>query len=149
MHGDASVMLVETADEAAHVPRVLVVDDDNDIRCLIVGKLERAGMEVIEAADGPSALLAAHANDLDLVVLDVLMPGLSGIEVCQQLRDDPATGKVPVMLLTALSHQRYVESGIDSGAAYYMSKPFSPAALVMRVRSLLEVETPAQEPATD
>ena len=118
-------------------PRVLVVDDDRDIRDLVTFKLEQAGYEVRQAEDGLQALEAVREWSPDLVVLDVMMPGLSGVDVTRELRADPATAATPVILLTAKAQEADVETGFVSGADDYVVKPFSPRELVSRVQAVL------------
>lgn len=118
--------------------RVLIADDDPDILELVRFKLEGAGFEVVTAVDGEAALAEARRQPPDLAVLDVMMPKMSGIEVCRALREDAATAAVPVMLLTARSQEVDVERGFGVGASDYLIKPFSPRELVSRVRALLE-----------
>lgn len=117
--------------------RVLVVDDDRDIRDLVTFKLEQAGYEVRQAEDGLQALDAVREWAPDLVVLDVMMPGLSGIDVTRELRADPATATTPVILLTAKAQEADVETGFVTGADDYVVKPFSPRELVSRVQAVL------------
>lgn len=117
--------------------RVLVVDDDRDIRDLVTFKLEQAGYEVRQAEDGLQALDAVREWGPDLVVLDVMMPGLSGIDVTRELRADPATAATPVILLTAKAQEADVETGFVTGADDYVVKPFSPRELVSRVQAVL------------
>ena len=119
------------------VTRVLVVDDDRDIRDLVTFKLEQAGYEVRQAEDGLQALEAVREWAPDLVVLDVMMPGLSGVDVTRELRADPATAGTPVILLTAKAQEADVETGFVSGADDYVVKPFSPRELVSRVQAVL------------
>ncbi len=116
---------------------VLVVDDDPDIRDLVAFKLGQAGYEVETAADGASALAAVAASRPDVAVLDVTMPGMSGIDVCRTLRSDPATASVLVVMLTARAQEGDVEEGFGAGADDYVVKPFSPRELVSRVDALL------------
>lgn len=117
--------------------RVLVVDDDRDIRDLVTFKLVQAGYEVRQAEDGLQALDAVREWGPDLVVLDVMMPGLSGIDVTRELRADPATAATPVILLTAKAQEADVETGFVTGADDYVVKPFSPRELVSRVQAVL------------
>ena len=95
---------------------VLVADDDEDILQLVSFRLERAGYTVVTAADGPEALAAARQHQPDLAVLDVMMPGLNGYEVTRQLRADPATAAIPVILLTARVQEADVSRGFEAGA---------------------------------
>lgn len=116
---------------------VLVADDDADIRDLVAFKLEQAGFEVIAVEDGQSALEQARSRQPTLAVLDVSMPGLSGIEVCRMLRADPATNGILIIMLTARVQEQDVEGGFSAGADDYVTKPFSPRELVSRIQALL------------
>jgi DNA-binding response OmpR family regulator len=116
---------------------VLVADDDEDILQLVAFRLERAGYTVVTAADGQLALAAAREHQPDLAVLDVMMPGLNGYEVTRQLRADPATAHIPVILLTARVQEADVSRGFDAGADDYLRKPFSPQELRSRVQAIL------------
>jgi DNA-binding response OmpR family regulator len=125
-----------TADERAQ-PVVLVADDEEDIRELIVFRLENSGYTVIEAHDGAEALELARSERPDLAVLDVMMPKLDGYELTQRLRDDEATRRMPIILLTARSQEADVQHGFDAGADDYIRKPFSPEELRSRVQAIL------------
>lgn len=114
---------------------VLVVDDDPDIRELVAFKLEQMGHTVTAEADGESGLAAALATTPDLVLLDVMMPKLTGIEVCQRLREEVSTARVPVILITAKAQEVDVERGFAAGADDYIVKPFSPRELASRVEA--------------
>jgi len=118
-------------------PRVLVADDEDDIRALVCLAVAKAGGTVISAvADGPAALAAARAELPDLAVLDVSMPGATGLEVCTALRDDPATAAIRVLLLSAGASLDDVARGLAAGADAYLAKPFQVSGLVHQVRSL-------------
>jgi DNA-binding response OmpR family regulator len=118
--------------------RVLVADDDCDIRELVRFKLEQAGHEVTTVADGNAALAVARVEGpFALILLDVMMPGSTGIEVCEALRSDPATRTVPILLLTAKAQEADVERGFAAGADDYIVKPFSPRELSNRVSAAL------------
>lgn len=117
--------------------RLLVADDDRDIRDLVAFKLGQAGYEVQAVEDGVAALDAARADLPALVVLDVMMPGLSGVDVTRELRSDPRTASVPIILLTARAQEADVENGFATGADDYVVKPFSPRELVSRVQAVL------------
>ena len=119
------------------VRTVLVADDDEDILELVAFRLERAGYEVLTAADGAEALAVAQEHLPDLVVLDVMMPALSGIEVTRRLRGDEATRDIPVILLTARVQEADVSRGFDAGADDYLRKPFSPQELRARVQAII------------
>ena len=123
--------------------RVLVVDDDVTVREVVVSYLRAAGHEVTEAGDGESALAAARSRSPQLVVLDLMLPGIDGLEVCRRLRE---TGDVPVIMLTALGEEQDRVLGLEVGADDYVTKPFSPRELVLRVDSVLRR---AVDPADD
>lgn len=116
---------------------VLVADDDEDIRELVTFKLTQAGYEVTAAPDGAAAWAAIDANPPAIALLDIMMPGLSGLDVLRKVRDDPRTANVPVILLTARSRDTDVDTGFEAGATDYVIKPFSPRELVHRVTSVL------------
>ena len=116
---------------------VLVADDDADIRDLVAFKLEQAGFEVIPVEDGQSAVEQARSRVPTLAVLDVSMPGLSGIDVCRILRSEPATAGILIIMLTARVQEQDVEGGFSAGADDYVTKPFSPRELVSRIQALL------------
>ena len=116
---------------------VLVADDDADIRDLVAFKLEQAGFEVIAVEDGQTAVEQARTRQPTLAVLDVSMPGLSGIDVCRMLRSDPATAGILIIMLTARVQEQDVEGGFSAGADDYVTKPFSPRELVSRIQALL------------
>ncbi|MGH8973903.1 MAG: response regulator transcription factor [Acidimicrobiia bacterium] len=121
---------------------VLIADDDPDIRELVAFKLGQAGHRVVAVADGEAALAEARAETPDLVLLDVMMPRRTGMEVCRELRADPRTGSVPVILLTAKAQEADIEQGFAAGADDYIVKPFSPRELVSRVTTALNRVTP-------
>ena len=116
---------------------VLVADDDADIRDLVAFKLEQVGLEVMAVGDGEAALEEARAMQPELAVLDISMPGLSGIDVCRMLRADPATAGMLIIMLTARVQEQDVEGGFSAGADDYVTKPFSPRELVSRIQALL------------
>ncbi|AZM46894.1 DNA-binding response regulator [Streptomyces sp. WAC 06738] len=114
--------------------RVLVVDDDPTVAEVVAGYLDRAGYAVERVEDGPQALAAAASARPDLVVLDLMLPGMDGLEVCAKLR---AAGPVPVIMLTARGDEDDRILGLELGADDYVTKPFSPRELVLRVESVL------------
>jgi DNA-binding response OmpR family regulator len=121
----------------ATAPRVLVADDEDDIRGLVSLAVRKAGCTVAASvADGTAALAAARADVPHLAVLDVSMPGSTGLEVCTALRADPATAGVRVLLLSAGASADDVARGLAAGADAYLAKPFVIAELVTRVREL-------------
>ncbi len=117
--------------------RVVVADDDGDILELVRFKLEQTGMDVEAVGDGVQALDACGRERPDLVLLDVMMPGMSGLDVCRTLRDDLGMGSVPVILLTARAQESDIDQGFEAGADNYVVKPFSPRELSSRVRAVL------------
>ena len=116
---------------------ILIADDDADIRDLVSFKLEQAGFDVVAVDNGLAALSAAREDPPDVVVLDVMMPGMSGIDVCRQLRAEQRTAALPIILLTARAQESDVEVGFGVGADDYVVKPFSPRELVSRVEAVL------------
>ena len=118
--------------------RVLVIDDEAPIRLLCRVNLEAEGMEVLEAADGPSGLAKARAETPDLVLLDVMMPGLDGWGVAEQLLEGDETASIPIIFLTARAEFRDRARGLDIGGVDYITKPFNPVELAPLVRDLLE-----------
>ncbi|MER5406256.1 response regulator transcription factor [Streptomyces sp. NPDC002769] len=120
--------------------RVLVVDDDPTVAEVVSGYLDRAGYLVDRAADGPAALARAAAHWPDLVVLDLMLPGMDGLEVCRRMR---GRGPVPVIMLTARGDEDDRILGLEVGADDYVTKPFSPRELVLRVESVLRRARPA------
>ncbi|MEK7821282.1 MAG: phosphate regulon transcriptional regulator PhoB [Pseudomonadota bacterium] len=118
-------------------PTIMVVEDDPAIAELLRYNLTREGFAVTLVADGDSALAAAAAAPPDLVVLDWMVPGLSGIEVCRRLRRQPQSRNLPIIMLTARGEETDRVEGLESGADDYMVKPFSPGELVARIRAVL------------
>ena len=128
---------MEAKSQSAAVPRVLVVEDEPDIAALIAYQLTREGFRVETAGNGPEALDAVGREVPDLVVLDRMLPGLSGDEVLARLKSEPATSNVPVLVLTAKREQEDRIEGLELGADDYLTKPFSPRELVLRARAIL------------
>jgi len=118
--------------------RVLVIDDEAPIRLLCRVNLEAEGMDVLEAADGPSGLEKARSEIPDVVLLDVMMPGLDGWRVAEELLDDERTSAIPIVFLTARAELRDRARGIDLGGVDYVTKPFNPVELAPLVRALLD-----------
>jgi DNA-binding response OmpR family regulator len=114
---------------------VLVVDDDATLAEVVVGYLERAGHTGTHAADGPTALAAVDADAPDLIVLDLMLPGIDGLEVCRRVR--ASHPELPVLMLTALDEAEDRIAGLEVGADDYLAKPFSPRELVLRVDAVL------------
>jgi len=123
--------------DSAPAPLVLVADDDPDILDLVRYRLERSGYEVATATDGAEAVRLAGELAPALAVLDVMMPSLDGLEATRRLRGDPATARIPVILLTAKAQDADVQEGFLAGADDYIRKPFSPRELSARVQAVL------------
>ena len=117
--------------------RVLVIDDQAPIRLLCRVNLETEGMEVLEAEDGPSGLEIAREKAPDVVLLDVMMPGLDGWHVAERLLEDERTAEIPIIFLTARAEFRDRARGLDIGGVDYVTKPFNPLDLAPLVRELL------------
>ena len=118
--------------------KVLVIDDEAPIRLLCRVNLEAEGMSVLEAPDGPSGLEQARTESPDVILLDVMMPGLDGWRVAEELLDDPSTEDIPIVFLTARAELRDRARGIDLGGVDYVTKPFNPVELAPLVRGLLD-----------
>jgi two-component system phosphate regulon response regulator PhoB len=116
---------------------ILLVEDDPDIRHLVSCKLAAGGLDVVAVADGVAALHAARDHKPDLVLLDVRMPRMSGIDVCRELRAGPLPATVPIILLTARARPQDLDEGYAAGADDYVVKPFSPRELLERVEATL------------
>ena len=116
---------------------ILLVDDEEDLLDLLSYALQREGFHVVTAQDGAEGVRVAQAERPDLIVLDIMMPKMDGIEACQRLREDAGLRLVPILMLTARSEERDEILGLDAGADDYLTKPTSPNLLVSRVRALL------------
>jgi two-component system, OmpR family, alkaline phosphatase synthesis response regulator PhoP len=127
-------------------PRILVVDDEPEAVELVEFNLKQAGYAVITAVDGAEALKKAHAHRPDLIILDVMLPEMDGFEACKVLRLDPATARVPIIMLTAKAAEIDRVLGLELGADDYLTKPFSPKELVARVRAVLRRAEGEQAP---
>jgi len=117
--------------------RVLIVDDEAPIRLLCRVNLEAENMEVFEAGDGPTGLEAARRETPDVILLDVMMPGLDGWRVAEELLEDPATSSIPIVFLTARAELRDRARGLDLGGLDYVTKPFNPVDLAPLIRDLI------------
>jgi len=121
------------------LPRILVADDDR-INTLIIANALKGEFEVVEAATGAEALERVAAGDIDLVLLDVVMPGLNGFEICKRLKDDPATADIPVIFVTSLEESAEETQGFAVGAVDYIMKPIRPPIVRARVRTHVELK---------
>ena len=115
--------------------QILVVEDEADIRNLVRYNLEQEGFALLDAADGEQALALARKQQSHLVILDLMLPGMNGLEVCRVLRSDERTAKLPVLMLTARATEVDKVLGLEMGADDYVTKPFSPRELVARVKT--------------
>jgi two-component system, OmpR family, phosphate regulon response regulator PhoB len=122
---------------------ILLVEDEAALVALLRYNLEREGFAVLEAPDGDEALLQAREQKPDLILLDWMLPLVSGIEVCRQLRRHPETRAIPIVMLTARGEEGDKLRGLDSGADDYVTKPFSPSELIARIRAVLRRARPA------
>jgi DNA-binding response OmpR family regulator len=129
--------------------QVLVAEDDRDIGELIARYVQRNGWTVRLATSGPEALSYAREHPIDLLILDLMLPGMSGLDVCRALRGDPKTAAIPIIMVTAKADEADRISGLELGADDYVSKPFSPNELMARVRAMFRrmqrAETDARE----
>jgi len=124
---------------------VLVIDDEKDLLELVRYNLEKEHLDVITANDGQSGLEIGLKHKPDLVLLDLMMPGMNGLEVCKQLRSDARTSRVPIIMLTAKAAETDKIVGLEMGADDYITKPFSVRELIARVRAVLRRSGPAAE----
>ena len=127
---------------------VLLVEDERDIADLVRYHVEKAGMRFVHAADGGAALRLARAERPDVALLDLMLPGLDGLEVCRQLRGDAATRRLPIIMLTARGEEVDRVVGLELGADDYVVKPFSPRELLARIRAVLRRVEGPESPAT-
>jgi CheY-like chemotaxis protein len=118
-------------------PKVLVAEDERDIRELIGFTLRYAGLDVTLTANGAEAVEQAPQVQPDLIVLDVRMPKMTGYEACRQLKQDPKTGHIPVVILSAKGQDGEIQAGKEAGADHYIVKPFAPDELSNRVKDIL------------
>ena len=124
-------------------PRILIVEDESALVALLRYNLEREGHVVDEAADGQEALVKVAEEKPDLILLDWMLPQLSGLEVCRQLRRNPDTRNIPIIMVTARGEEADRVRGLDVGADDYIAKPFSPSELMARIRAVLRRIRPA------
>jgi two-component system phosphate regulon response regulator PhoB len=125
---------------------ILVIDDEKDLIELVRYNLEKEGFDAIAASDGQAGLEIAQRHKLDLIVLDLMMPGMDGLEVCRRLRSDARTGRIPLIMLTAKATEADRIVGLELGADDYITKPFSPRELVARVKAILRRTAAHSEP---
>jgi two-component system alkaline phosphatase synthesis response regulator PhoP len=131
---------VKPEKEQEKTPVVLVVDDNQQNLELLQAYLEDMDCETVPAHDGPEALEIVGDNPPDLILLDVMMPKMSGFEVCKRIKNDPKTSDIPVIMVTALNEFGDIERGIDSGTDDFLSKPVNKLELVTRVKIMLKLK---------
>lgn len=125
---------------------ILIADDEEDVLNLVGANLKTAGFRVFKAEDGPAAIQKARTEKPDLIILDLMLPGMSGLEVCKVLKGDLVTAAIPIIMLTAKAEEVDRIVGLELGADDYITKPFSPRELVLRVKSVLRrSEKPAEQ----
>ena len=124
---------------------VLVVDDERDILELVKYNLDKEGYQVTVVATGEDALAAARTKLPDIVILDLMLPGVDGLEVCRRLKADPKTHAIPIVMLTAKGDEADIVTGLELGASDYVTKPFSPRVLTARIRAVLRRGAEAQD----
>jgi two-component system phosphate regulon response regulator PhoB len=127
-------------------PRILVVDDEPEAVELVEFNLKQAGYAVMTAADGAEALKKARSQTPDLIVLDVMLPEMNGFEICKTLRFEPATARIPIIMLTAKAAEIDRVLGLELGADDYLTKPFSPRELLLRIKKILSRGEPGEKP---
>jgi len=125
--------------------RILIIEDDRDIVELVRYNLANEGFQVKAAADGSAGLQAVKKSPPDLLLLDLMLPKFSGLEICKEIRRDPALNRLPILMLTARGEEADRVVGLEMGADDYVTKPFSPRELVARVKALLRRVEPAGE----
>jgi DNA-binding response OmpR family regulator len=138
---------VSEAHEERSVKNVLIIEDDPDIVRLLTHYLEKEAYSVRSTLTGIEGLAAARAKLPDVLILDVMLPGLDGYEICKRLRGDPATATLPILMLTAKGDEAEKIVGLEIGADDYVTKPFSPKEVLARVKALLRRSTPSPEAA--
>jgi two-component system phosphate regulon response regulator PhoB len=127
--------------------KILVVDDDPDIRRLVQYNLEKEGYQAITASDGEQALRLVASEMPQLVILDLMLPDMDGLEFCRKMKQDEPTSGIPIIMLTAKGEEVDRVVGFELGAEDYITKPFSPRELVLRVKAILKRAAPREEPA--
>ena len=117
--------------------KILIADDLSEVVELVRVILEGKDYEIVDASNGKEALKKARLEKPDLVLLDIVMPKMDGLEVCRELKKDPQTQDIPVLMLTAKAQETDKEKGRKAGANYYITKPFSPSALLIKIEEIL------------
>ena len=129
--------------------KILIIEDEEDIRELVRYNLEREKFKVDESESGEEGLKVAARNQPNLILLDLMLPGKDGMQVCRELKQNADTRDIPVVMMTAKGEESDIVAGLELGAEDYIVKPFSPKVLVARVKAVLRRKTSSAEPATD
>ena len=127
--------------------RIMVVDDDPDTSTILVRHLEREGLVSIAANSGAECLRLVHADQIDVILLDLMMPDMDGFQICKALKDDPSTAEIPIILITARDDMEARSEGMRLGVGDFLAKPFSRKQLVGRIRAQLEIVATERETA--
>ena len=135
-----NLAMAEQKDDTERLPIILVVDDDQQNLELVQAYLEDVECETLAARDGIEALESVARTKPDLILLDVMMPKMSGFEVCRRLKNNPTTSDIPVIMVTALNEFGDIERGIDSGTDDFVSKPINKLELLTRIRTMLKLK---------
>jgi DNA-binding response OmpR family regulator len=126
--------------------KILIVEDEKDIVKMLEYNLKKEGFSTVAARDGEAALTAARKERPDLILLDIMLPGIDGLEVCKALRGDPKTAAIPIIMLTAKSQESDKIVGLELGADDYVTKPFSPRELIARIKAVIRRGKDASKP---
>ncbi len=129
--------------------KILVIEDDEDIGELLEYNLKKEGYQVVRALTGEAGLKAAGAKSPELILLDIMLPGIDGLEVCKKLKREAKTELIPIIMLTAKGEESDVVAGLELGAEDYITKPFSPKVVVARIRAVLRRRESEAKPRTD
>lgn len=121
--------------------KILIAEDDKDIRDLIVLTLEFNGFDVVPVEDGKAAVEKAQQASFDIILMDVRMPRMTGYEACRQLKENEDTQSIPIIFLSAKGQETEIQTGLEAGASDYVLKPFSPDALIKKIKGVLERES--------
>lgn len=134
---------------AVSKPQILIIEDEEDLRELVRYNLERENFGVSEAESGEAGLKAVSQKKPDLILLDLMLPGKDGLQICRELKQNDATRDIPVVMMTAKGEESDIVTGLELGAEDYVVKPFSPKVLVARVKAVLRRKTAPAAPAGD
>src|SRR3954452_23811459 len=137
LKGTSRGQVESRAMDAGLGPKILIIEDENDVTDLLALSLRKGGFKVSTAADGASGLQNARDDRPDFVILDLMLPKMSGLEVCRILKGDSATSHIPVLMLTAKAEEIDRIVGLEFGADDYVTKPFSPREIMLRIRAIL------------